>query len=106
MHGADSDDSHSFIYFMHQHFLDHVNINMDNVRYPQKQMQQIWMRSVNSMRRKSLMRAVWILQSPSIGDDGHIAFNEPKRRSILLPLHVVKMDDPAESRSAECKSIC
>ena len=32
--GLTPDDSHSFIYFMHQHFLDHVNINMDNVRYP------------------------------------------------------------------------
>ena len=31
--GLTPDDSHSFIYFMHQHFLDHVNINMDNVRY-------------------------------------------------------------------------
>ena len=32
--GLTPEDPHSFIYFMHHHFLDHVNINLDNVKYP------------------------------------------------------------------------
>ena len=51
-----------------------------------KQMQQIWMRSVNSMRRKSLMRAVWILQSPALAMMGIL--HSMNRESIYCHAHM------------------
>lgn len=104
--GLTPDDPHSFIYFMHHHFLDHVNINLDNVKYPKADAEDL-----DAECRRYAQEIVDAggldIAITSIGDDGHIAFNEPD--SYLLPrTHVVKMDEATrrqnQSAFADCET--
>lgn len=104
--GLTPEDPHSFIYFMHHHFLDHVNIDLDNVKYPKA--------DAGDLDAECRRYAQEIVEAggldiaiTSIGDDGHIAFNEPG--SYLLPrTHVVKMDEATrrqnQSAFADCET--
>jgi len=97
--GMTPDDPHSFIWFMHHHFLDHVNVNPENVRYPHA--------DVEDLDAECLQYSEDIIAAggldiaiTSIGDDGHIAFNEPG--DYLLPrTHVVKMDEATRKQNAK-----
>ena len=96
--GCGPEDSHSFVYFFHHHFFDHVNINMDNVRYPDALADDL-----DAMCKKYAQDIVDAggldIAITGIGDDGHIAFNEPGE--YLLPrTHVVKMDEMTRRQNA------
>ena len=96
--GCGPEDPHSFVYFFHQHFFDHVNINRENVRYPDA--------LADDLDAMCKQYAQDIIDSggldiaiTGIGDDGHIAFNEPGE--YLLPrTHVVKMDEMTRKQNA------
>lgn len=102
--GLTPDDPHSFIYFMHHHFLDHVNINLNNVRYPKADAEDL----DAECRRyaEEIVEAGGLdIAITSIGDDGHIAFNEPN--SYLLPrTHVVKMDEATRRQNRSAFADC
>jgi len=102
--GLTPDDSHSFIYFMHQHFLDHVNINMDNVRYPKADAADLDA-ECKQYAQEIIDAGGLDIAITSIGDDGHIAFNEPGE--YLLPrTHVVKMDEATRQQNAKAFADC
>jgi len=104
--GMKPDDPHSFIYFMHYHFLDHVNINLNNVRYPKADAEDL--DAECKKYAQDIIDAGGLdIAITSIGDDGHIAFNEPDE--YLLPrTHVVKLDEATRIQNrtafAECKT--
>ena len=102
--GLAPDDPHSFIYFMHKHFMDHVNINMENVDYPKADALDL----DAECRRyaQAILDAGGLdIAITSIGDDGHIAFNEPD--DFLLPrTHVVKMDEATRKQNAKVFADC
>lgn len=96
--GCGPEDPHSFVYFFHQHFFDHVNINMDNVEYPDALAEDL-----DAMCKKYAQDIIDAggldIAITGIGDDGHIAFNEPGE--YLLPrTHVVKMDEATRKQNA------
>lgn len=96
--GCGPEDPHSFVYFFHKHFFDHVNINMDNVKYPDALAEDL-----DEMCRKyaqDIINAGGLdIAITGIGDDGHIAFNEPN--DYLLPrTHVVKLDEKTRLQNA------
>lgn len=104
--GLAPDDPHSFIYFMHHHFLDYVNINMDNVRYPKADAEDLEA-ECKKYAQEIIDAGGLDIAITSIGDDGHIAFNEPD--DYLLPrTHVVKMDEATRMQNknafADCES--
>ena len=102
--GLTPDDSHSFIYFMHQHILDHVNINMDNVRYPKADAADLDA-ECKQYAQEIIDAGGLDIAITSIGDDGHIAFNEPGE--YLLPrTHVVKMDEATRQQNAKAFADC
>ncbi len=96
--GMTPDDPHSFIYFMHHHFMDHVNINFDNVHYPHADVEDLDAECAR-YAQEIIDEGGLDIAITSIGDDGHIAFNEPD--SYLLPrTHVVKMDEATRKQNA------
>lgn len=102
--GLKPDDPHSFIYFMHHHFLDHVNVDLANVRYPHADAE-----NLDSECKKYAQEIIDAggldIAITSIGDDGHIAFNEPN--TYLLPrTHVVKMDEATRKQNANAFADC
>lgn len=102
--GLTPEDPHSFIYFMHYHFLDHVNVTLNNVKYPHA--------DVEDLNAECKRYAQEIIDAggldiaiTSIGDDGHIAFNEPN--DYLLPrTHVVTMNEATRRQNANAFSDC
>lgn len=102
--GLSSDDPHSFIYYMHKHFLDHVNINLNNVRYPHADAKDLEAECRNYAQ--DIIDAGGLdIAITSIGDDGHIAFNEPD--DYLLPrTHIVKMDEATRQQNKNAFADC
>ena len=89
---------------MHQHFLDHVNINMDNVRYPKADAADLDA-ECKKYAQEIIDAGGLDIAITSIGDDGHIAFNEPGE--YLLPrTHVVKMDEATRQQNAKAFADC
>ncbi len=95
--GLGPEDPQSFIHFMHHHFLDHVNINLDNVRYPDAMAVDLdteLRQYAKEIAHKGLDIAI-----TGIGDDGHIAFNEPG--AVQYPeTHKVKLDEATRLQNA------
>lgn len=96
--GMTPDDPHSFIWFMHHHFLDHINIDLANVRYPKADAEDLDA-ECRRYAQEIIDNGGLDIAITSIGDDGHIAFNEPD--DYLLPrTHVVKMDESTRKQNA------
>ena len=87
--GVSKDDKNSYSYFLHEHFLNHVNVKEENVHVPNglaKDMQ------AECERYNKLMDDLGPLglAISGIGDNGHIAFNEPG--DYLIPrTHTVEL---------------
>lgn len=102
--GFAPEDPHSFIYFMHQHFLDHVNIDLKNVRYPDGLSENL--DEMCQQYAQDIIDAGGLdIAITGIGDDGHIAFNEPG--PYLRPrCHVVKLDEKTRQQNANAFLDC
>lgn len=102
--GLKPEDCHSFIYFMHQHFLDYVNIDLKNVRYPDACAEDL--DAMCKQYAQDIIDAGGLdIAITGIGDDGHIAFNEPN--SYLLPrCHVVKLDEATRKQNESAFKDC
>lgn len=92
-------DPHSFAYFMRQHFLDHVNVKPENIDYPH-----VASGDIDAECRRYAQAIVDAggldIAITGIGDDGHIAFNEPG--PYLLPrTHAVKLDEATRKQNAK-----
>ena len=95
--GLGPEDPQSFIHFMHEHFLDHVNINPDHVRYPDALAQDL--DAELAAYAADIAREGLDIAITGIGDDGHIAFNEPGL--IQYPgTHQVKLDQATRIQNA------
>ena len=102
--GLTPDDPHSFIYFFHKHFFDHTNVNMANVRYPDAVAEDL--DAMCEKYAQDIIDAGGLdIAITGIGDDGHIAFNEPG--DYLLPrTHVVKLDEATRKQNAIAFADC
>lgn len=74
--GVGSEDKNSYSYFLHDHFLNHVNVKKENIHVPNGLAEDI---DKECERYNQLMDRVGPLglAISGIGDNGHIAFNEP-----------------------------
>jgi len=89
--GLEPTDENSYTYFMQKHFLKHVNVNPDRVFYPHVTSGDIEAECVRYSQHIIDCGGLDIAIT-GIGDDGHIAFNEP--HSYLLPrTHVVDLKE-------------
>lgn len=102
--GLTADDPHSFIYFMHKHFFHHVNVDPKNICYPHADAEDL--DAECQKYAQAIIDAGGLdIAITSIGDDGHIAFNEPD--DYLLPrTHVVKMDEATRQQNAKAFADC
>lgn len=95
--GLGPQDPESFIHFMHEHFLDHVNIDPANVRYPDALAQDL--EAELGQYAEEIAEAGLDIAITGIGDDGHIAFNE--LGPVLYPrTHKVKLDEATRRQNA------
>lgn len=62
--GLGPQDPESFIHFMHEHFLDHVNIDPANVRYPDALAQDL--EAELGQYAEEIAEAGWISRSPGL----------------------------------------
>lgn len=88
--GLDYDHPDSYAYFTRYHLLDHVNANPDKIFHPKTKVGNI--KESCQAYSKLLKDFGGIdLAVDGIGDDGHIAFNEPA--AFLQPLtHIVELN--------------
>lgn len=95
--GLTPEDPNSFIHFMHDHFLDHVNIDLKKVRYPDAVSEDL---ETELTHYADEIEAVGLdIAITGIGDDGHIAFNEPG--SVQYPrTHKVRLDQATRLQNA------
>lgn len=89
--GIGPENENSYAYFMQKHFLPFVDVNPANVHYPDG-----LAKDVDAMCKayseKMFAMGGLDLAITGIGDDGHVAFNEP--HSYLLPrTHAVTLAD-------------
>lgn len=74
--GITPENENSYAYFMQKHFLKHVNVNPDNVYYPDGTAKDIDKMCKDYSAHMFSMGGL-DLAITGIGDDGHVAFNEP-----------------------------
>lgn len=95
--GLGPEDPQSFIHFMHEHFLDHVNIDTNNVRYPDALAEDL--DGELKCYADAIAETGLDIAITGIGDDGHIAFNEPG--PVHYPrTHKVKLDEATRKQNA------
>lgn len=80
--GIGPENENSYAYFMKKHFLKYVNVNPENVYYPDGLAKDI-AAMCEAYSKKMFAMGGLDLAITGIGDDGHVAFNEPY--SYLLP---------------------
>lgn len=80
--GIGPENENSYAYFMQKHFLKYVNVNPENVYYPDGLAEDIDAMCRAYSKQMFAMGGL-DLAITGIGDDGHIAFNEPN--PYLLP---------------------
>lgn len=89
--GIGHDNENSYAYFMQEHFLKYVNVSPDNIYYPDGLASNV-QEMCTAYSEKMFAMGGLDLAITGIGDDGHIAFNEPN--NYLLPrTHVVNLAD-------------
>lgn len=87
--GIDATNEHSYAYFMKKHFLNYVNVNPKNVFYPDTLRADIDTMCEEYSEHMFSLGGL-DLAITGIGDDGHMAFNEPD--CYLLPrTHAVQL---------------
>lgn len=80
--GIGPDNENSYAYFMQKHFLRYVDVNPNNVYYPDGLAKDIDA-MCEEYSEKMLAMGGLDIAITGIGDDGHVAFNEP--HDYLLP---------------------
>lgn len=89
--GLAPDNTNSYAYFSHYHFLDHININPANIYH------------FNALTDNLVSECERYVQNitdfggldlaiTGIGDNGHIAFNEPNKH-LIAKTHVIELDE-------------
>ena len=87
--GIGPDDENSYAYFMQKHFLRFVDVNPKNVYYPDGLADNVDA-MCKAYSEKIFAMGGLDIAITGIGDDGHVAFNEPN--SYLLPrTHAVEL---------------
>ncbi len=89
--GLQPSHKNSFVYFLKHHFLNHININAVNVNFPNiaaVSLQQECQRYQALIDEKGGLD----LAITGIGDNGHIAFNEPAA-FLKAEMHLVELDE-------------
>lgn len=87
--GLSADHPQSYRYFVNHHFLNHVNVNPDRVVAPVAEADDIEA-AADIYKNEILSRGGFDLTISGVGDNGHIAFNEPN--SYLKPhAHIVDL---------------
>lgn len=88
--GIGPDNENSYAYFMQKHFLKYVDVQPENVHYPDGLAEDID-RMCEQYSREMFEAGGLDLAITGIGDDGHVAFNEPgpflKPRTHSVQLH-------------------
>ena len=80
--GIGPENENSYAYFMQKHFLKYVDVNPKNVYYPDGQSDNID-QMCDAYSKHMFEMGGLDLAITGIGDDGHVAFNEPD--TYLLP---------------------
>ncbi len=77
-YGLDKDDVQSYVYFMHHHLFDHVDINPDNINIPDGTIPFEHMSEYSAQYEEKIESYGGLdFQLLGIGRTGHIGFNEP-----------------------------
>ncbi len=87
--GLSKENVNSFAYFMNKHFLNHVNIDRTNVRLPDALAQDIH-KECEVYAKEIANIGGFDIAITGIGDNGHIAFNEPNQY-LMAKTHVVDL---------------
>ena len=89
--GMEPDSPHSYHYFMHEHFFDHINIRPENIHLPSGTAED--MAAEGRRYEDMIARAGGIdLQVLGIGRNAHIGFNEPDVK-FEATTHQVALDE-------------
>ena len=89
--GVEPDSPHSYHYFMHEHFFDHINIRPENIHLPSGIAED--MVAEGRHYEDMIARAGGIdLQVLGIGTNAHIGFNEPDVK-FEATTHRVALDE-------------
>lgn len=96
--GLTPDNDQSYAYFMQKHFLKFVDVNPENVHYPDGMATDL-----DEMCRKYseeiFARGGLDLAITGIGADGHIAFNEPNS-TLVARTHYIDLDESTRENNA------
>lgn len=87
--GLDGKDIHSYRYFMNDTLFDHININKENTHVPDGTAQDLSKEASDYDQMIDAIGGVDI-QILGIGNNGHIAFNEPDKY-LKLHTHVTDL---------------
>ena len=97
--GMDKTHENSFAYFARSHFLSKVNVPEENIYHPQTVTGNLEEECVR-YSEKIIAFGGFDIAITGIGDDGHIAFNEPG--SYLRPrTHVVQLNQATIEQNAK-----
>lgn len=89
--GLTADHPQSYRYFADHYFLNHINIDRNNVVSPQAHVDNPAV-AAETYKNEILKRGGFNITISGVGDNGHIAFNEPN--SYLRPhAHLVDLDE-------------
>lgn len=89
--GVAPDDENSYAYFMQKHFLKYVDVQPENVHIPDGLAKDLD-RMCQAYSEKIASLGGLDLAITGIGNNGHIAFNEPGS-TLIARTHVVDLDE-------------
>lgn len=96
--GIGPEDKNSYAYFMQEHFLRYVDVDPKNVHYPNGLAEDLDA-MCKAYSEQIFEMGGLDLAITGIGDDGHVAFNEPN--SYLLPrTHAVELAESTRKANA------
>jgi glucosamine-6-phosphate deaminase len=96
--GVTPQDENSYAYFMQKHFLKFVDVNPENVFYPDGMSKDLE-KMCENYSKDIFAKGGLDLAITGIGADGHIAFNEPNDR-LIARTHVVNLRDSTIENNA------
>lgn len=96
--GLSATHEQSYAYFMQKHFLRFVDVNPENVYYPDGMAIDL-NKMCKNYSEKIFAKGGLDLAITGIGEDGHIAFNEPNS-TLKARTHYIDLDDSTRKNNA------
>lgn len=90
--GISHDHPNSYYYFMYENFFKHININNENINIPNSNPENLEKYCKNYDKKIQELGGI-DLQILGIGENGHIAFNEPNSEELHLGTHVTNLTE-------------